>query len=139
MPPEMEGRPGVHRPCPWRSRRLRAGAGCKGRQGSRHCQALKTLWEPGGTSVCPAGSSQQLLGFQVSKSCSIVGNVCWGRDSHSSQKRPREQEPERKTADSRGDFQHAIAQGPLPTGKGLNGRKYLVSSISLSVTVFLSL
>lgn len=42
-------------------------------------------------------------------------------------------------ADSRGDFQHAIAQGALPTGKGLNGRQYLVSSTSLPVTLFLLL
>lgn len=65
------------------------------------------------------------------------GKCMLGRNSHISQKRPREQEPEWKMADSRGDFQHAIAQGALPTGKGLNGRQYLVSSTSLSVTLFL--
>lgn len=66
MPPEMEGRPGVHGPCPRRSRRSRAGVSCKGKQGSRHCQALKTLWKPDVTSVSPV--------------CALLGPVSsyWG-------------------------------------------------------------
>lgn len=58
------------------------------------------------TSVCRAGSNQQLLEPQGSKLCSTVGHVCCGKGPHSSQQRDEEQ----KMADIRGDFQDASAQ-----------------------------
>lgn len=142
MPPEMEGRPGVHGPCPRRSRRSRAGASCKGKQGSRHCQALKTLWKPDVTSVSPVCALPGPVSSYWGPKCQSHA-ASWemyvGGGTPTAHRRGHENRSEWKMADSRGDFQHAIAQGALPTGKGLNGRQYLVSSTSLPVTLFLLL
>lgn len=102
-----------------------------------------TWWEPEVTSVRRGRSRQQLLGAQVSKISSTMGNAVRGGDptAHSRGMRKLGTGPEQKAADIRGIFQAALnTGGSYRRGRSKQSlRQHLVSSISLSVVVFLLL